>query len=107
MAPIPVLVHPPTLHEQGSTRVIPFDINDCLDIDTQCTSPNLMASFVRVLVGESIETVANATSQAFYVIRGQGETTSEHGTVSWSTGDMFVVPVTKGGLDAHVHRRGG
>ena len=57
-----------------------------------------MASFVRVLVGESIETVANATSQAFYVIRGQGETTSEHGTVSWSTGDMFVVPVTKGGL---------
>ena len=98
MAPIPVLVHPPTLHEQGSTRVIPFDINDCLDIDTQCTSPNLMASFVRVLVGESIETVANATSQAFYVIRGQGETTSEHGTVSWSTGDMFVVPVTKGGL---------
>ena len=98
MAPIPVLVHPPTLHEQGSTRVIPFDINDCLDIETQCTSPNLMASFVRVLVGESIETVANATSQAFYVIRGQGETTSEHGTVSWSTGDMFVVPVTKGGL---------
>ena len=98
MAPIPVLVHPPALHEQGSTRVIPFDINDCLDIETQCTSPNLMASFVRVLVGESIETVANATSQAFYVIRGQGETSSEHGTVSWSTGDMFVVPVTKGAL---------
>lgn len=76
--------------------MIPFDINDCLEIETQCTSPNLMASFVRVCVGESIETNAVATSQAFYVIRGAGETTSEHGTVSWSEGDLFVVPVTPG-----------
>ena len=98
MAPIPVLVHPPTLHEEGETRVIPFDIDDFLDIETKCTSPNLMASFVRVLEGESIDTAANATSQAFYVIRGDGETSSEHGTVSWSTGDLFVVPVTKGSL---------
>jgi gentisate 1,2-dioxygenase len=98
MAPIPVLVHPAILHEQGSTRVIPFDINDCLEIESQCTSPNLMASFVRVCVGESIDTTATATSQAFYVIRGAGETTSEHGTVSWSEGDLFVVPVTTGSL---------
>ena len=90
MAPIPVLVHPPSLHEEGETRIIPFDINDCLDIETACTSPNLMASFVRVKTGESIETKANATSQAFYVIRGAGTTTSEHGTVSWGFGDLFV-----------------
>ncbi|ACO61616.1 predicted protein [Micromonas commoda] len=98
MAPIPVLVHPPSLHEEGETRIIPFDINDCLDIETACTSPNLMASFVRVRVGESIETKANATSQAFYVIRGTGSTSSEHGTVSWGDGDLFVVPVTEGAL---------
>lgn len=98
MAPIPVLVHPPTLHEDGATRVIPFDIDDFLDIEKQCTSPNLMASFVRVCEGESIDTTANATSQAFYVIRGNGETSSEHGTVSWGTGDLFVVPMTKGAL---------
>jgi hypothetical protein len=35
MAPIPVLVHPPTLHESGPTRVIPFDIDDYLEIDSQ------------------------------------------------------------------------
>ena len=96
MKPIPVLVHPPDLHETGETRVIPFDINDFLEIDGECTSPNLMASFIRVCVGESIETKAKATSQAFYVIRGSGTSSSEHGKVSWSTGDMFVVPVTKG-----------
>ena len=99
MAPIPVLVHPPALHESGPTRVIPFDINDTLDIDTQCTSPNLMASFVRVVEGESIATAAVATSQAFYVIRGSGETSSaEHGVVRWGAGDLFVVPVTPGAL---------
>jgi len=99
MAPIPVLVHPPELHQEGETRVIPFDIDDFLDIQTQCTSPNLMASFVRVCVGESLATSANATSQAFYVIRGEGTTHSaEHGTIGWSTGDLFVVPVTKGEL---------
>ena len=29
---IPVLVHPPNLHEQGETRVIPFDIDDFLEV---------------------------------------------------------------------------
>ena len=79
------------------TRIIPFDINDCLDIETACNPPTLF-SFVRVRVGESIETKANATSQAFYVIRGTGSTSSEHGTVSWGDGDLFVVPVTEGAL---------
>ena len=109
MAPIPVLVHPAILHEQGSTRIIPFDINDCLEIENSCTSPNLMASFVRVCESESIETRAVATSQAFYVIRGAGETTSEHGAVSWSEGDLFVVPLTQGALThtCHTAAKGG
>lgn len=72
MAPIPVLVHPPTLHQSGPTRVVPFDIDDYLEIDGQCTSPNLMASFLRVEVGTNLGTKAIASSQAFYVIRGTG-----------------------------------
>ena len=91
-----MLVHPPDLHERGETRVIPFDINDFLEIEESCTSPNLMASFVRIVKGEAIETSANATSQAFYVIRGSGTSEGEHGKISWSTGDLFVVPVTRG-----------
>lgn len=94
--PIPVVVHPPELHEQGATRIIPFDISRHMDIEGEATCPNLMASFVRVNVGESIPTSANATSQAFYVIRGEGTTSGEHGDIRWGTGDMFVVPVTRG-----------
>eukprot|EP00740_Mantoniella_antarctica_P013738 CAMPEP_0181377494 /NCGR_PEP_ID=MMETSP1106-20121128/17925_1 /TAXON_ID=81844 /ORGANISM="Mantoniella antarctica, Strain SL-175" /LENGTH=462 /DNA_ID=CAMNT_0023496229 /DNA_START=106 /DNA_END=1494 /DNA_ORIENTATION=- len=98
MAPIPVLVHPPTLHQSGPTRVVPFDIDDYLEIDGQCTSPNLMASFLRVEVGTNLGTKAIASSQAFYVIRGTGVTSGEHGTITWSEGDLFVVPVTEGEL---------
>lgn len=96
MAQIPVLVHPPSLHQEGTTRIIPFEANNQLEIPSQCTSPNLLASFLRICVGDSIETSANATSQAFYVIRGNGMTKSEHGVISWETGDLFVVPVTNG-----------
>lgn len=126
MLPIPVMVHPAELHEQGETRVIPFDISDALEIGDAdssyaCTSPNLMASFVRINVGEGIGTqVPNATSQAFYVIRGSGQTQiknqprhtdGEEGqeqdstllplqddTISWSAGDLFVVPATRAEL---------
>ena len=99
MPPIPVLVHPPELHESGPTRIHPFDISRHMEIENDCgaTSPNLMASFIRIEVGDTIQTQATATSQAFYVIRGNGTTeSSEHGKVSWSTGDMLVVPVTPG-----------
>ena len=99
---IPVLVHPASLHEAGKTRVIPFDLSSMIGGAAPCTSPNLMASYVRVLVGERISTAALATSQAYYVIRGSGATTSEHGRVTWNTGDLFVVPKTDGQL---VHDR--
>lgn len=97
LKPIPVLLHPASLHETGPTRIIPFDISDFLDIDfCACTSPNLLASFVRIGVGDAIDTRANATSQAFYVIRGSGTTVSEeHGTIQWNKGDVFVVPITQ------------
>ena len=98
MAPIPVLVHPPSLHESGPTRVIPFDIDDYLEIDHECTSPNLMASFLRVEKGDTLDTRASASSQAFYVIRGSGVTSGEHGNITWSEGDLFVVPVTEGAM---------
>ena len=95
LAPIPVLVHPASLHENGSTSIHPFDISDFLQIDYPCTSPNLMASFLRICEGERLTTNATATSQAFYVIRGTGYTNiPDEGKIDWSTGDMIVFPAT-------------
>ncbi|GAB5036849.1 dioxygenase [Nannochloropsis oceanica] len=98
MAAIPALAHPPELHESGPTRILHFDLSAHMGVDYQATSPNLLAAYVRVLKDESIETQACATSQAFYVIRGQGKSTStEHNLqVVYKQGDLFVMPHAAG-----------
>ena len=95
MAPIPVMIHPPELHQSGPTRIIPFDLSSQLKLDYPATSPNLMASYLRICKEESLETNATATSQAFYVIRGTGKSSTEHGEVEWNEGDLYVLPATK------------
>lgn len=95
LSPIPVAVHDATLHESGPTRVIPFDLSEKLDISYPCTSPNLLAAFLRICPNESLTTEATATSHAFYVIRGSGQSDSELGHIDWSEGDLFVVPAVE------------
>ena len=96
VAPIPVRVHDASLHESGPTRVIPFDLSGDLKTPYSATSPNLLSAFMRICEGEQLDTNAVATSQAFYVIRGEGKSVSEeHGEVAWSKGDLFVFPGSK------------
>lgn len=71
MTGVPVLVHPPELHQTGPTRIIPFDLRQHLQVEYAATSPNMMASYLRIIPSESLPTQAVATSQAFYVIRGR------------------------------------
>lgn len=102
MPQIPVLAHPPELHQNGASRVIPFNIGEKFGVDYAATSPNLLAFYVRVLRGEAVDTAARATSQAFYVIRGQGRSVSaEHGNIAWAKGDLFVLPATAAAVTHH------
>ena len=102
MAPVPVLVHPASLHESGPTRIIPFDLSEHMNIAYPATSPNLMAYFLRINPNETLNTKASATSQAFYVIRGSGVSTSnDHGEIVWNEGDLYVLPKTD---DEVVHK---
>lgn len=98
---VPVLVHPAELHQSGPTRIIPFDLSKNMGIDYPATSPNLMASFLRICENEELTTTAKVTSQAFYVIRGAGVSTSNDATISWSAGDLFIFPSTSVNI---VHR---
>jgi gentisate 1,2-dioxygenase len=84
------------LHEQGPTRIIPFDLAEKLKVDSPATSPNLSASFVRIEPGNELRTKVNATSELFYVIRGKGCTTRNNESINWKRGDFFVLP---GGTD--------
>ena len=92
MPKIDVIDYPNTLHEQGETRVIPFDLSKQLNTDYPATSPNLMANYLRICKGDTLKTDAKVTSQMFYVIRGTGTTQMAHGTINWKAGDLFTLP---------------
>ena len=70
MSPVPIQAFPASLHEGDyPSQAIPLDLSEDLEMQGPATSPNLLASFVRVTEGEEFRTRAVATSQAFYVIR--------------------------------------
>lgn len=96
----PIAVHPASLHETPGTRIIPFDLSEEMSIPHTATSPNLLAAFMRIDAKDSLPTDARATSQAFYILRGEGSTTWEgcEETVSWGKGDLFVLPASKKGV---------
>lgn len=102
MPPVPQpgsLALMPIHHQSGPTRIIPFDLSDKINTPYAATSPNLLVGFIRILGGESINTKARATSQAFYVISGKGKShCEEHGVISWALGDMIVLPRCPGAI---------
>ena len=87
--PLSDFVH--QLHEEGPTRVIPFDLSDRLDCPGPATSPALLSNFVRIRSGEEIATDPNATSELYYVIRGHGHTTFQGRRLAWCEGDIFTL----------------
>lgn len=95
MPTIDVVAFESALHESGETRIIPMDLSASLKTAYPATTPNLLASYLRICAGESLQTKAVASSEMFYVIRGSGQTETEWGTTSWSKGDLFVVPATE------------
>jgi len=81
------------LHADGATRVVPLDLSDELGITAgPATSPGLLANFVRIVSGESLETSPNATSELYYVMSGSGMSTINDQSIRWEKGDLFVLP---------------
>jgi gentisate 1,2-dioxygenase len=92
MPSIPIVSFPASLHESGETRLIALDLSEKLKTPYPATSPNLLANFIRINPGESFSTRPNATSQLFYIIRGEGKSASVFGDLTWSEGDVFTLP---------------
>lgn len=89
---IPIFFYSINDHHSEPTSIIPFDNKDQLSTEYPATTPSLLASFVKILKNEDIETNTNSTSQLFYVIKGSGYSMIQHKIVYWSEGDLFVVP---------------
>jgi gentisate 1,2-dioxygenase len=99
IAPIPFAELPGTLHESGPTRLIPFDLSNELGVSGPATSPSLFAGFIRIKQGESIVVTPNASSQLYFVMRGEGRTRVSGNVYPWSVGDFLTLPA--GGEAVH------
>ncbi len=89
---VPFVLFPHDLHEKGPTSIIPLDISNKLKVPYPATSPAILANFIRILPHEKIKTAPNATSEVFYVIRGNGHTEVGNTSIPWNTGDFFTLP---------------
>jgi gentisate 1,2-dioxygenase len=96
---VPLGDFPSRLHEQGATRIIPFDLSADLKCSAPASNPSLCANFIRLCEGEEIAADPNATSQLYHVIRGDGETRFEGAVLAWKKGDTFALPA--GGAATH------
>ncbi|MDG3007922.1 hypothetical protein [Paludisphaera mucosa] len=89
---IPLADFPGRIHQEGPTRIVPFDLSESLQCPGPASSPALCANFIRILAGESIATTPEATSEVYYVIRGRGRTSLASGELPWKQGDFFALP---------------
>ncbi|MEQ1667725.1 MAG: hypothetical protein ABL868_04660 [Sulfuriferula sp.] len=98
MPKIDVVGFPNTLHADGATRLMPFDLSKDLQTAYAATTPNLYAGYLRICAGETFQTEFVAASQMFFVISGAGSTSMALGTIHWKTGDLFTLPAIETAL---------
>jgi gentisate 1,2-dioxygenase len=89
---VPLADFPARLHEEGPTGIIPFDLSRELRCEGPATSPALCANFIHIGPGDELETRPNATSELYFVIRGNGRTQVDGERFPWKKGDIFTLP---------------
>lgn len=75
------------------TGLIAMDLSAKLGTAFAATTPAMLARYVVVRAGESLEHAFEATGEIYYVARGEGSTTGSGATrITWRAGDVFVLP---------------
>jgi gentisate 1,2-dioxygenase len=90
---IPIARFGSDLYADGPSRIVPLDLSDELGITSgAATSPGLVAHFVRINAGESVDTAPDATSELYYVLKGRGASTVNGRAIEWEKGDFITLP---------------
>ena len=95
---IPYRSFPAAFFDGSGTALMALDLSADLACEGPATGPSLCGNFIRLDHGE-LRTAADATSQLFFVARGQGRTEACGHTYHWTAGDTFVLPA--GGEAVH------
>lgn len=80
------------LDPQCPTGLIAMDLSGVLGTAYPATTPAMLARYVIVRAGESLEHAFEATGEIYYVARGQGASRAGDTRIAWRTGDVFVLP---------------
>lgn len=75
-----------------ATCEIELDSSDVLETPFPATTPLLLARYLCVREGEQLNITRRASAEIFYVLRGQGHSTSGGETIAWTVGDTFCLP---------------
>jgi len=92
LSQVPIFFYNMNSNDNQRSEIICFDNKDTLETCYPATTPSLLASFVKILKNEDIETKSTSTSQFFYVVKGKGYSSIQNKFVYWNEGDLFVVP---------------
>jgi gentisate 1,2-dioxygenase len=95
---VPIRRFPAQPRDPGSTQVVVLDLSDALGTPYPATGPSLLARFVCIAEGHSLDLAPKATSVLFYCLGGSGYSEVEGpggtGRVTWRAGDVVTLPGT-------------
>jgi gentisate 1,2-dioxygenase len=74
------------------TGLLPLDLRHALQTPFAATTPLVLARYARVRAGETLATQFVASGAIHYVVAGRGRTRAAGDRVTWSEGDVFVLP---------------
>lgn len=89
MPVVPIKTFDSSLYAENKTEIFP-----CIAMNGT-TTPNLDASFIKILQHDDLAMSLQGTSHVFFVLKGCGKTLNGYDVFEWSAGDLFVIPFLK------------
>jgi len=96
LPPVPVHAFVRELEEArakgGASRLIPLDLSAPLRLGFPATTPNMLARYVVLTVGDPLSHTCHCAGVIFYAMHGSGCSESGGATIRWKQGDVFCLP---------------
>lgn len=79
-------------YEDCNYGITSIDLSQLYNMEFEATSPNLLASFIKIKSYEKLSFQYNASSHLFYIINGNGKIIFDEKEFIISNGDIIILP---------------
>jgi gentisate 1,2-dioxygenase len=80
------------LAPKTGTRVINLDLGPSMGLSYPATLPNVLAKYIKIPPGGSLQTRFRASAEIFYVLTGDGHSANADDVIEWGDGDVVLLP---------------